>query len=149
MYTTILLPTDGSGGARRAIDVGLELAAHHGATVHALFVLDERRVTREYDHAVEAAEREAEAALDDVGDAAEERGVDVERHARWGVPHREILESVDAYGADLVVMGTHGRTGLDRLVNLGSTTERVVRAAPVQVLTVPLRGDVSDGRPGN
>lgn len=137
MYTSVLLPTDGSDGARRGVDAGVRLAAEHDATVHALFVVDERHVTREYDHAVEDAEREAEAALDDLDDAAGELGVSVEKHLRWGVPHREIIAAIDDYGADVVVMGTHGRTGIDRLVNLGSTTERVVRAAPVQVLTVP------------
>ncbi|WP_313694778.1 universal stress protein [Halorarum halobium] len=138
MYANILLPTDGSDGARRGVDAGLRLAEEHDATVHALFVVDERHVTREYDHVVEDAERRAEAALDDVGGAAAERGLSVEKHVRWGVPHAEIVAAIDAYDADLVVMATHGRTGLDRLVNLGSTTERVVRAAPVQVLTVPV-----------
>lgn len=145
MYSTVLLPTDGSEGAAVGVDVGLRLAARHDATVHALFVIDERYVRREFDHVVEEAEREAEAALDAVGDRADEVGVRVEKHVRWGVPHEEILAAIDAYGADLVTMGTHGRTGIDRLVHLGSVTERVVRLAPVQVLTVPLgRGSSGD-----
>lgn len=139
MYSTVLLPTDGSEGAAVGVDVGLQLAARHDATVHALFVVDERYVRREYDYVVERAEREAAAALDAVGDRADGFGVRVEKHVRWGVPHEEILAAIDAYDVDLVTMGTHGRTGLDRLVNLGSVTERVVRLAPVQVLTVPLR----------
>lgn len=144
MYSTVLLPTDGSDAASEGVEAGLELAARFDATAHALFVVDERHVTREYDPIVEDAEREAERALDRAGRAASDRGIDVEKHLRWGVPHDEILQAIDAYGADLVVMSTHGRTGLDRLINLGSVTERVVRSAPVQVLTVPLRSRSSD-----
>lgn len=138
MYSSVLLPTDGSEGAEAAVEVGLRLAARHDATVHALFVVDERYVRREFDHVVEAAEREAEEALDGVGERADGMGVRVEKHVRWGMPHEEILAAIDAYGVDVVTMGTHGRTGIDRLVHLGSVTERVVRLAPVQVLTVPL-----------
>jgi nucleotide-binding universal stress UspA family protein len=59
--------------------------------------------------------------------------------ARWvlkvGVPWEEIVRAATEEHADMIVMGTHGRTGLDRLL-LGSVTERVVRAAPCPVLTV-------------
>ncbi len=139
MYENVLLPTDGSEGSLAAVEAGLALAARFGATAHALYVVDERRVMAEYDLAVEAAEAEAERALEAVERAATAPAVAVEKHLRRGVPHAEILEAIDDYGVDLVVMGTHGRTGLDRLVHLGSVTERVVRASPVQVLAVPLR----------
>ena len=138
MYDVVLLPTDGSEGASIAVEAGLALAAGSDAAVHALYVVDERRVLDEYDLAVEAAEAEAERALEDVERAGEARGLAVDLHLRRGVPHEEILAAVEAYGADVVVMGTHGRTGLDRLLHLGSTTARVVRASPVQVLVVPL-----------
>ena len=139
MYHTVLLPTDGSEGAGVAVEVGLGLAAETGAAVHALYVVDERRVLSEYDLAVEAAEEAAEMALEAVERAGDERGVGVELHLRRGVPHVEILDAVADYGADLVVVGTHGRSGLDRWLHLGSTAARVVRGSPVQVLTVPLR----------
>ncbi len=138
MYASVLLPTDGSEASNEAVAVGLDVAARFDAAAHAVYVVDERFVAAEYDAAVEGAERDGERALDAVGDLAAERGVAVEKHLRRGVPHREIVDAVADYGADLVVMGTHGRSGLDRLVHLGSTTERVVRAAPVQVLTVPV-----------
>lgn len=57
-----------------------------------------------------------------------------------GNPHEEILEYVSEHGIDMVIMGTHGRTGLDRVV-MGSVAERVVRRSPVPVLTV--RGEES------
>lgn len=54
-----------------------------------------------------------------------------------GVPYREILHSAEQNSASLIVLGTHGRTGLDRLV-FGSTAERVVRGSACPVLTIPL-----------
>lgn len=67
-----------------------------------------------------------------------EAGIRVHKHLSRGIPHDEILTAIDAYGCDAVVMGTHGRTGLDRLVSLGSVTERVVRMPLVHVVAVPL-----------
>ena len=138
MYSQVLLPTDGSGAAETAVEAGLELAVQFDAAVHALYVIDSRFVTTEYDLAVEKAEREAEAALDRVGELGESAGVAAEKQLRTGIPHEEILDAIDSHGVDVVVMGTHGRSSLDRLVHLGSVTERVVRSAPVHVVTVPV-----------
>lgn len=55
---------------------------------------------------------------------------------RDGVPHRVILDYADEHGADVVVMGTHGRTGRDKLTSLGSVTERVIENAKRPVLVV-------------
>lgn len=138
MYASILLPTDGSDGAQAGVRAGLALAAERDSTVHALFVIDERQVRREYDIVVEDAEAEAERAVERVEDIGRKMGVEVEKHVRWGIPHEEIIDAITDYDVDLVAMGTHGRTGFDRLVHLGSVTERVVRRAPVEVLTVPI-----------
>lgn len=143
MYSTILLPTDGSEGAAQAIDAGLELAERFGATVKALYVVDTRFVEADNDFVVEAAERDAERALDRAGESGADRGIAVEKLLRRGIPHEEIVDAITDHDVDLVVMGTHGRTGIDRLVHLGSVTERVVRRAPVHVTTVPLQ--VSEG----
>lgn len=60
---------------------------------------------------------------------------DVERTVIKGIPHEEIVEFARENGVDLIVMGTHGRRGLDR-VFFGDTASRVVRKAPCPVLTV-------------
>lgn len=138
MYSTILVPTDGSEGAAEAVRVGLALADRFDAEVHALFVVDERFVATDYDLVVEEAEAEAERALDRAGEQGEDVGVTVEKHLRTGLPHEEILAAAAEYDADLVVMGKHGRSGLDRFLSVGSVTERVVRQAEVQVTTVPI-----------
>jgi nucleotide-binding universal stress UspA family protein len=137
VFANVLVPTDGSESAEEAAKLALRLVRGTDATIHALAVVDERFVVDEYDLAVEGAEREAETALDSVGDRGMAAGVDVVKHLRRGYPHEEILVAVDDYGADVVVMGTEGQTGVDRLLNLGSTAERVVRSAPVPVLTAP------------
>ena len=139
MYRNILIPTDGSEGAERAIDRGLELAETYGATVHALYVVQPVH-TAEYtgDQILNALRAEGERATAAVADRGKEREIPVETDVRTGTPHREILEYADEHDADLVVMGTHGRTGLDRYL-LGSVTEKIVRLSPVPVLTVSLR----------
>lgn len=144
MYTNVLIPTDGSEGAESATGTGLALADRFGATAHTLFVVDERFVAAHYDQAVEEAEREAERALDRVERQGRDLGIDVEKHLRRGIPHEEILDTIEACDVDLVTMGTCGRTGVDRFLHLGSVTERVVRSAPVHVLTVPIQSDPGD-----
>lgn len=141
MYDRILLPTDGSEGSQVAVETAIEYATAFDATLDVLYVIDERYVAGEYDIVVEEAEKRGETALDEAAALAESAGVTVERHLRRGSPHEEILDAITDYGADVVVMGTHGRTGLDRFVHLGSVTERVVRHARVDVVTVPLRKD--------
>ena len=137
MYSRILIPTDGGEKAQRAIEIGLDQASRFEATVHALYVIDERFVLTEYDFPVEEAERAGEEALDHVFEVGQEVGVPVERHLRQGIPHDEILAAIDSYGVDLVVIGRRSRTGLDRLASLGTVTQRVVRHSPVTVMTVP------------
>jgi nucleotide-binding universal stress UspA family protein len=85
---------------------------------------------------VESIEQSGENAINRAADRARDAGVEtVIKSVRRGTPHRTVLEYVDDNDIDLVVMGTHGRTGLNRLL-LGSVTEKVIRLSPVPVLTV-------------
>ncbi len=140
MFSTVLVPTDDSAGADATIGHAIKLGDTYGAAVHALYVVDtgsgpidlsddERASVRERSegHGREATIR--------VTDRAEEHGIDAAREVREGVPYREILSYVADNDVDIVVMGTHGRTGADR-VRLGSTTERVITRADVPVLSV-------------
>jgi nucleotide-binding universal stress UspA family protein len=139
MYDRLLVPTDGSDGTEAVVQQAITIATRCGATIDALAVVDETfPAAAEYDVVVEGLEAEAETALGAVTDACERAGVDADPHLRRGVPHEEIVAAVDAYGSDLIVMGTHGRTGVDRVRHLGSVTERVVRQSPVPVLSTPL-----------
>lgn len=150
MYDTVLLPTDGSEGAKRAAGHARTLARVADATVRVVTVVDVRQfesdrvdldeVSDERRDRLDRAAREAIAAAEDaLGD-----GVATETEVRYGVPHAEILDSAEARDADVVVMGTHGRTGLDRAL-VGSTAERVVRVADRPVFTVGPDAAPTDG----
>ncbi|WP_255171582.1 universal stress protein [Natrononativus amylolyticus] len=143
MYQDILVPTDGSDGSRRAIAHALELAEAADGTVHALAVLDEgARESLASDVVREGAERAARRATDRVETEADRRGVAVVKVLRRGTPAASILEYADETAVDAIVMGTHGRSGLDRLI-VGSVTERVVQAADVPVVTVRMDDEIT------
>lgn len=164
MYNTILFPTDGSEGADAALEHASDAAKQHGSTLHAVFVapkevgpsgmvgeahddIDTSDMVGE-DHEVQgtgmvkteselsAIEAQGEALVEGVAGSVD-AGVATETAVLQGNPHEEILSYADEIGADLIVMGTHGRTGVDRYL-LGSVTERVVRTSDVPVLTVRL-----------
>ncbi|GAB3671684.1 universal stress protein [Halopiger thermotolerans] len=138
MYQDVLIPTDGSDGTRRSIEHGLAIADRFDATVHALSVVPEGPLgTFEADEATPAAHR----AVERVELEANAAGVDVVTAVEQGVPHEEILEYVDENGVDVIVMGTQGRTGIDRVL-MGSVTERIVRMADVPVVTVRLNEEL-------
>ena len=145
MYDRILLPTDGSRGNSRAVEQAIGLAAQSDARLHVLFVVEDLPYAPEMmDGQVEARLREiGEEAISDIRQHAADAGVSVETALEDGTPHRSILEYADEEGMDLIVMGTHGRSGLDRYL-LGSVTERVVRGADTPVLTVRVDGDEED-----
>lgn len=143
MYSEILFPTDGGQASEAAMDHAVELAAETDARLHALYVLD----TTSYPaldagrEAVRSAlEEEGKTALEAVTDAAEAAGVSAVSELVSETPHRGIMEYATANNVDLIVMGTHGRTGLDRYL-LGSVTERVVRTSEIPVLTVRAEDD--------
>jgi nucleotide-binding universal stress UspA family protein len=139
---SILVPHDFSDTARQALDYALDLADKLGAKViilHAYEVPtygfpDAPGMTPEM---VRQIERAAAAALASVREKSRGRGVEVETLLRQGSAATEIVAAAGDMRAGLVVMGTHGRRGLSRLL-LGSVAEKVVRTAPCPVLTVHL-----------
>ncbi len=143
MFGDLLFPTDGSDGAADAFEHVLDVAAAHDSTVHVLNVADTTRdsVTQIQGTVVDTLEQEGEQIVRDAADRAEQRGVSTVTDVRQGEPYGTIVDYADARDVDLVVMPTHGRRGLERLL-LGSTTERVVRRSDVPVLTI--RPDTAD-----
>jgi nucleotide-binding universal stress UspA family protein len=138
MYDRVLLPTDGSAGMERVIDHAAGLADVHDATLHAMYVVDTASLTdlpmeSSWEGVTTALEREGETALE----AVERRvsNVDVRTSIVEGSPSRDIVAFADEEDCDLVVMGTHGRAGVERWI-IGSVAERVVRESTVPVLTV-------------
>lgn len=151
MYERILIPTDGSKVAKAAVAHAVDLADKYDAELHALFVADTDAVA--YGLGAEQVDRirqgrfgdmeelreDAENATGYVRDTAEDRDVTVtERHA-GGKPHRMIADYAKDNDIDLIVMGSHGRSGVRRAL-LGSVTERTLRSTNVPVLVVDYEG---------
>ncbi|XVH31932.1 universal stress protein [Haloferacaceae archaeon DSL9] len=133
MYTDILLATDGSDSARRATAHAIDLAARFDATLHAVAVVDTRvRYVAYQAYLQDVCER----AVADVIREGAAAGIPVVTTVRTGLPHEELVEYADDYDVDLLVVGSTGRSGLDKLA-LGSITERVLRTTTRPVLVVP------------
>ena len=141
MYENILVPTDGSDAMESVLDHAVSLASVHDATLHALYVvntasLNDLPMESSWQGLSQALEQEGERALGDVEQVGE--GVELVTAMRDGSPAKEIVRYAKENDCDIIVMGTQGRSGLDRLL-LGSVAERVVRSAEAPVLTVRVR----------
>lgn len=138
-YENILLPTDSSEGAEIAIDWGLTLADVYEATVHTVYSADTRRIVGARDMAEihDALERVGRDALEHVRQQAQTANISVAGHIGSGPAARVILDYSDNHDIDMIVMGTHGRSGVNRYL-IGSVTETVVRNADVPVCCVPM-----------
>ncbi|HEY5921825.1 MAG TPA: universal stress protein [Kofleriaceae bacterium] len=137
----ILVPTDLSEGAEEALDYACELAREFGATVHLLHVIGiptlgvpELGVALT-STVIDSMVRENQIALEQLADRKRHLGTFGQVLLRTGDARDVINRTAKELGADLIVMGTHGRRGVSRAL-LGSVTETVVRSAPCPVLTV-------------
>ena len=147
MYDTILLPVAPGGEANDAVPHVASLADRYDATVHVVSAIDTVAQTLRGPQAGAFAERvetAAEARVEEVTAELEAAGVDVVGNVVRGEPLDVIENAIGDSGADLVVMPSHARTGIERVL-LGSVTEKVVWVSPVPVVTVPIReSDESD-----
>ncbi len=143
MFQHVLFPTDGSDPAGKALDVALEVAEKFNATLHVLSAV-EIVPYPEFPDMATVREQETERAKDIVEEArsqARKNGLTVESEIVQEVdPHQAIENYLDEHDIDLIIMGTHGRSGLERLL-LGSTTERTLRTAEIPVLSVPMENE--------
>ncbi|MDZ7731251.1 MAG: universal stress protein [Natrialbaceae archaeon] len=135
MYSRILVATDGSDAANRAVEHGLDLAETFSAELHAIYVVDTTRYGRSIlgqdDGVLEELEERGEELLEEI----EERGaIDVTTAIRRGQPHEEIDQYADEINADLILVGNRGMSAPDG-TTLGSVAERVVRYSGRPVVT--------------
>jgi nucleotide-binding universal stress UspA family protein len=142
--TKILVPVDFSPHAERAFAYAMTLAQRFGATLGLVHVVEDPFVTGAWTNEVyvpNVAElfdgliANAEQQLTRLKKSAAAAGVAAETTVTTGRPAHVIVEQAKEGGFNLIVMGTHGRTGLSHVV-MGSVAERVVRKAPCPVLTV-------------
>ncbi len=138
----ILFPTDFSEGAALALGSAMDLAKHYGAKLHILHVVyDFAKSTGSHiphisgDEIYKEMKKWAENEIDKCY-MEELRDIpNVEKTVTEGVPYEEIIKFAEKDKSDVIVIGTYGRSGLERFI-FGSTAERVVRKAPCAVLTV-------------
>jgi universal stress protein A len=138
----ILAPTDFSKFSKQGIQCAYELAQTFGAKLLLLHVIELQAYpveiflpSAEGTTLLDDLERQARLDLDQLLPKARDVKVEVTCQAVVGTPYHKIVEVAAAERVDLIVMATHGRTGLSHLF-VGSVAERVVRTAPCPVLTI-------------
>ena len=140
-YKKLLVPVDGSSTSTKAFDYALQLARDNHSQVRAMHAIDELGYLSGYEYSgelVASARKNASELLQKAVVAAQAQGVALDTHLidqpgqRLG---QTVADEAAHWGADLVVVGTHGRRGVGRVL-LGSGAEQIVRMAPVAVLTV-------------
>lgn len=138
LFKKILIATDGSKRTQGAVETGLQIAQQHKSKVHAVYVVDTVTFTSipmdvTWENMYQLLKDEGEEAVNRVKEASQ--GVDVETHVLEGNPAVEITKFAKDNGIDLIVVGTLGKSGIDRIL-LGSVAEKVVRIAPCPVLVI-------------
>ena len=146
MFRSILVPVDYSEHSKASVRYAAELAKNVGATLHVVHVWDRptyasdavlvRRPGEEHCSLAELIQRNAENDMKDFLATLEFGDVKLTHELLSGDPTAKLVEELKKGGYDLVVLGTHGRTGLMHLL-MGSVAEKLVRLSPVPVLTVP------------
>lgn len=141
VFKKILIATDGSAGAKKAADAGIEIARMSGAKVHASYVIDTSTYSSvpkdpRWEEAMYSQFRElGKEATSYVEEKAKEAGVEVEAVLLEGHPAEEIINFAERNEVDLIVLGSLGKSGIERFL-MGSISEKVVRNAKIPVLVV-------------
>jgi len=144
MFSTIVVGTDGSDTAAKAVGEATELARALGAAIELVCAYEPvpsqrlRSEAREVPHDVEwmvTPREDADATLAEAVEAIEAAGVSVTAYAREGDPADAILDVAEERGADLIVVGNKGMTGAKRFL-LGSVPNKVSHHAPCSVLII-------------
>jgi nucleotide-binding universal stress UspA family protein len=152
MFKRVLVPVDGSPTSIRALTTALQLARENSAQIRLLYVVEELAYLSGYDqfggYSVDVARviRESgQKVLDDSMVIANAAGVQTDHVLVDAFAQRlgeAVADAAKAWNADLVVVGTHGRRGIGRML-MGSGAEEIVRLAPVPVLVVRARDEAS------
>jgi nucleotide-binding universal stress UspA family protein len=165
MYQRILVPIDGSPVSQRGLEEAIRLAKLAQGRLRLVHVLDEMSLALAMDAQSGMAGKWLQTVRDDGARILEDakrialaEGIEVETalHERYSATvypavvsesgvHDIVINEATQWGADLIVLGTHGRRGVSRLF-LGSSAERILRLAPVPVLLVRTQDDEKQAR---
>jgi len=145
LYKKVMVATDGSEQNKKAISYGIEFAKLSGAKLYVVYVVDTAAfasipMDAGWEMMYELLETEGKDASDQVVELGEAQGLEIESAVLEGHPSNEIIEFAEGNDIDMIVIGTLGKSGLDRFL-LGSVAEKVTRNSKVPVLVV--RGEVN------
>ncbi len=141
-YSKILIAVDSSEYSMNAAKKGLELSHQLNAKVALLYVVDTSKALGNIDAGISAEQaliilkKEAEQTLDEL--AAMYNGSSIMKFIPEGIPSKDIIKTAEIWEADLIILGTHGRTGLQHLL-VGSVAEHIIRHSKIPVMVVPSR----------
>ncbi|MBN2705004.1 MAG: universal stress protein [Deltaproteobacteria bacterium] len=137
LFKKVMALTDGSRNSRSALRYAVEICRKFEASLHILSVVEDLptyvniEVGSEFFGQVQDS---VQAEVDSCADYCKTAGIPCRGEVRHGVPYEEIVNYAGEINADLIVMATHGHTGLSHIL-LGSVAEKVIRHAPCPVLT--------------
>lgn len=144
-FNTILFATDFSEGSDYAFLSALSLAKQFGSKLHVIHIINEPVDLRgfyvphiSFDKLEEEIEQGAQKLMEQFCRKHMQGFENYESHVFPGIPYDEIIKKATEFNADLIVMGTHGRTGLDHVL-FGSTAEKVVRKSEIPVMTIRVK----------
>jgi len=125
-----MIPTDGSKFAARSEDVAMEIAKKFNSTVVAVHIIDDKLI-----YPFEVLEDEGKSILKKVRERAEKEDLAIEEVLIVGSPVHDMAKIVKKTRSDIVIIGTHGKTGLEKLI-LGSVAESALKTVQLPLLLV-------------
>ncbi len=130
LFERIMIPTDGSKFAARSEDVAMEIAKKFNSTIVAVHIIDDKLI-----YPFEVLEDEGKSILKKVRERAEKEDLAIEEVLIVGSPIHDMAKIVKKTRSDIVIIGTHGKTGLEKLI-LGSVAESALKTVQVPLLLV-------------
>jgi nucleotide-binding universal stress UspA family protein len=136
----IIVPTDGSEPSMRAVDYAVRLAKHFQSEIIAIYVIDRlilEEVSKVHERRIleEEIRSKAQRCLNYIVSSAEKEGLKATSVLVEGQPHDQIIRHAESLKADMIVMGSRGRRGMERIL-IGSVAERVIEYSPCPVLVL-------------
>lgn len=125
-----MVPTDGSKNAQKAEDVAISIALNYQAKLMVVHIIDEKLI-----YPFEVLEEDGKKILERVTLKGKDQGVDIQQVLIVGNPTHDMAKIVEKTGADLVVIGSHGKSGLQKLL-MGSVAENTIKTVKIPVLLV-------------